>query len=57
MRKLEVWPYLPRTTYCLLRATILVAIRVPLEGQRQETESIGFRRWTTKNEAAQTVRF
>jgi len=57
MQKLEVWPYLPRATHCLLRPTMLVAIPVPFEGQRQETESTRFQRRTTENEAAQTVRF
>jgi hypothetical protein len=57
MRKLELWPYQPRLTHCLLRPAVLVAIRLPFEGQRQETESTRFRRCTTKNEAAQTVRF
>ena len=48
MRKLELWLYQPRPTHCLLRHGILVAIPVPFEGQRQETESTRFRRWTTK---------
>jgi hypothetical protein len=57
MRNCELCVCRSRTTNCPLRPPMLLAIRGPLEGDGQETESTDFRWRTPINEAAMAVRF